>query len=96
MREYLKFYINGEWVDPTSPNKFDVINPASEGVCAQISLGNEVDVDKAVKAARVVRRRAARSLLLLLLPRRVVPPPLLQPTQQGRHRYRSTRSRVKS
>ncbi len=53
MREYLKFYINGEWVDPTSPNKFDVINPASEGVCAQISLGNEVDVDKAVKAARV-------------------------------------------
>jgi len=53
MREYLKFYINGEWVDPTSPNKFDVINPASEAVCAQISLGNEVDVDKAVKAARV-------------------------------------------
>ncbi len=53
MREYLKFYINGEWVDPTSPNKFDVINPASEEVCAQISLGNEVDVDKAVKAARV-------------------------------------------
>ena len=53
MREYLKFYIDGEWVDPTSPNKFDVINPASEGICAQISLGNEVDVDKAVKAARV-------------------------------------------
>lgn len=53
MREYLKFYINGEWVDPTSPNKFDVINPASEEVCAQIALGDEADVDKAVKAARV-------------------------------------------
>ena len=53
MREYLKFYINGEWVDPTFPNKFDVINPASEEVCAQIALGDEADVDKAVKAASV-------------------------------------------
>ena len=53
MREYLKFYINGEWVDPTSPKKFDVINPANEEVCAQISLGSEADVNKAVEAARV-------------------------------------------
>ena len=53
MREYLKFYINGEWVDPTFLNKFDVINPASEEVCAQIALGDETDVDKAVKAARI-------------------------------------------
>ena len=53
MREYLKFYINGEWVEPTSPKKFDVINPANEEVCAQISLGSEADVNKAVEAARV-------------------------------------------
>ncbi|MEE4659788.1 MAG: aldehyde dehydrogenase family protein [Halieaceae bacterium] len=52
MREYTQFYINGEWVDPTSPNSFDVINPATEEVCAHIALGNEEDVNKAVAAAK--------------------------------------------
>ena len=52
MREYKQFYINGEWVEPTSPNNFDVLNPATEEVCATISLGNETDVDKAVAAAK--------------------------------------------
>ncbi|MFZ3007176.1 MAG: aldehyde dehydrogenase family protein [Phenylobacterium sp.] len=52
MREYLKFYINGEWVDPTEAKTLDVINPANEEVCGKISLGNATDVDKAVKAAR--------------------------------------------
>jgi len=52
MRDYKQFYINGEWVDPATPNDFDVINPATEEVCAQISLGSEADVDKAVAAAR--------------------------------------------
>jgi aldehyde dehydrogenase (NAD+) len=52
MREYLQFYINGEWVDPVSPNQFDVINPANEAVCAQISLGTEEDVNRAVAAAK--------------------------------------------
>lgn len=48
----LKFYINGEWVDPTVPNVFDVINPATEEPFAQISLGSKADVDKAVAAAK--------------------------------------------
>ncbi len=52
MREYTQFYINGEWVDPSEPNSFDVINPASEEVCAHIALGNEDDVNKAVAAAK--------------------------------------------
>jgi aldehyde dehydrogenase (NAD+) len=52
MREYKQFYINGEWVEPTEPRDCDVINPATEEVCAQISLGNEADVDKAVAAAK--------------------------------------------
>jgi len=52
MREYLQFYINGEWVDPTTPNELDVINPATEEVCAKISMGSEADVDKAVAAAK--------------------------------------------
>jgi aldehyde dehydrogenase (NAD+) len=52
MRDYLKFYIDGAWVDPVTPKTLDVINPATEGVAGRISLGSAVDVDRAVKAAR--------------------------------------------
>jgi aldehyde dehydrogenase (NAD+) len=52
MREYKQFYINGEWVDPVTPNDFDVINPANEEVCARISMGSEEDVNRAVAAAK--------------------------------------------
>ncbi|MDT5226224.1 MAG: aldehyde dehydrogenase [Mycobacterium sp.] len=52
MREYLKFYIDGQWVDPVRPNPFDVENPATEQVSGKISLGSAADVDVAVKAAR--------------------------------------------
>jgi len=57
MRDMLQFYIDGQWVDPLTPNPFDVINPATEEVCGRISLGSAADVDKAVAAAN----RAAES-----------------------------------
>jgi aldehyde dehydrogenase (NAD+) len=52
MRDYLKFYINGAWVDPVTPKSIDVINPATEIAAGRISMGTAADVDKAVKAAR--------------------------------------------
>lgn len=52
MENNLKFYINGEWVDPIIPNQFDVINPATEEAFTQISMGSKADVDKAVAAAK--------------------------------------------
>ncbi|MEQ9149949.1 MAG: aldehyde dehydrogenase family protein, partial [Parvibaculum sp.] len=52
MKECLKFYINGEWVDPAEPKTLDVINPATEEPCAKISIGSKKDVDKAVAAAK--------------------------------------------
>lgn len=52
MQEFLKFYINGEWVDPVEPKVLDVINPADESVCARISMGSAADIDKAVAAAK--------------------------------------------
>jgi len=52
MREYMKFYIDGQWVDPVTPKSLDVINPATEGVAGHISAGSAADVDKAVKAAQ--------------------------------------------
>ena len=52
MRDYLKFYIDGKWVDPVTPKALDVINPATEAIAGRISMGSAADVDKAVKAAR--------------------------------------------
>ncbi len=52
MRQYKQFYINGKWVDPISPNEFEVINPADESIAGIISLGSKSDVDDAVAAAR--------------------------------------------
>ncbi len=53
MREYLKFYINGQWVDPVEGVRpLDVINPATEASAGRIAMGSAADVDRAVKAAR--------------------------------------------
>ncbi len=52
MQEHLKFYINGEWVDPVAPATLDVINPTTEEPFARISMGGEADVNKAVAAAK--------------------------------------------
>jgi aldehyde dehydrogenase (NAD+) len=52
MREYLKFYINGAWVPPAEPKTLDVINPATEAVAGQISMGGQADVNRAVAAAK--------------------------------------------
>jgi aldehyde dehydrogenase (NAD+) len=48
----VKFYIDGQWVDPVEMKTLDVINPANEGVCGKIALGSAKDVDKAVAAAK--------------------------------------------
>lgn len=52
MREYLKFYIDGQWGDPVEPRTLDVENPTTEQVCGRIAIGSAADVDRAVEAAR--------------------------------------------
>src|SRR5262245_34347975 len=52
MREYLKVYIDGKWVDPVETKSLAVDNPTTEQVSGKIALGAAADVDKAVKAAR--------------------------------------------
>ena len=47
-----QFYINGQWVEPSTTDTVDVINPATEKVVATIALGGKADVDAAVAAAR--------------------------------------------
>ncbi|MDG2530826.1 aldehyde dehydrogenase family protein [Caulobacter endophyticus] len=52
MRDYLKFYIDGQWVEAKSDKTVDVINPATEAVAGRVTLGSVEDVDLAVRAAR--------------------------------------------
>ncbi|WP_372884094.1 aldehyde dehydrogenase family protein, partial [Shimia sp.] len=52
MIEKRQFYIDGSWVDPVAPRDLEVIDPATEEVCAVISLGDQADTDAAVAAAR--------------------------------------------
>lgn len=54
MLNYNKQFINGEWVESSSNDTIDVINPATEEVFATIANGNKDDVDKAVAAANDV------------------------------------------
>jgi succinate-semialdehyde dehydrogenase/glutarate-semialdehyde dehydrogenase len=45
-------WINGKWVEAESGKTYPVFNPATEEEIAQIPLGGQAEVDKAVEAAR--------------------------------------------
>jgi len=45
-------YIGGEFVEPASGDYFKTINPATEEVLSAIPIAGEVDIDRAVGAAR--------------------------------------------
>ncbi|MDR6958801.1 aldehyde dehydrogenase (NAD+) [Pseudomonas brassicacearum] len=52
MKNHLKFYIDGHWVEPHSFDRLPVINPATEQAFSEIALGDLTDVESAVMAAR--------------------------------------------
>ncbi|NUO85454.1 MAG: aldehyde dehydrogenase family protein [Cupriavidus sp.] len=48
-----KFYIQGQWVQPTAgATQADIIDPATEAVAGKLAMGTAADVDRAVAAAR--------------------------------------------
>lgn len=49
--ETLKNFIDGEWVDASTEDWRDVINPATQKVIAKVPISKEEDLDKAVEAA---------------------------------------------
>ena len=55
-REYAQLFIGGEWVAPHSGRAIESIDPASEEVWALVAEADEVDVDRAVAAAREALR----------------------------------------
>src|SRR3954453_1260521 len=52
LRNY-QLYIGGDWVDSSSDESLDVINPATEDVIGQVPQASVADVDRAVAAARL-------------------------------------------
>lgn len=52
MENLSKFYIGGEWVDPSSDASMPVLNPATEEQIGTVAMGNSDDVDRAVSAAK--------------------------------------------
>ena len=52
MLEKKKFYIDGEWVQPSSRAEYSVIDPSTEETCAVIILGDDSDTNQAVAAAK--------------------------------------------
>ena len=50
--DYLKFFINGDWITPEGSETIEVINPATEKPFVSVTSGTPADVDRAVVAAR--------------------------------------------
>ncbi|MCB0966918.1 MAG: aldehyde dehydrogenase family protein, partial [Ilumatobacter sp.] len=47
-----KFYIDGQWVESSTGETLDVIDPSTEKPIATIAIGGQADVDAAVAAAQ--------------------------------------------
>ena len=62
MQHLDKFYIDGQWVEPNSDERFPVLNPATEAKLGEIVLGNLADVDRAVAAARAAFDHYSRTV----------------------------------
>src|ERR1700750_2540156 len=51
-REYSSLYIDGDWREPDSKERFDVISPATGEKIGSVPAANDADIDRAVEAAR--------------------------------------------
>jgi len=52
IRHPRRFFIGGEWVDPSSPATIDVIDSGNEEVFLTVAEAAEADIERAVSAAR--------------------------------------------
>ncbi|MEY9167303.1 aldehyde dehydrogenase (NAD+) [Sinorhizobium fredii] len=52
MKHARKFYIDGEWVEPTVSRAREVIDPSTEQPIGTIAIGSAADAQKAIAAAR--------------------------------------------
>jgi aldehyde dehydrogenase (NAD+) len=61
MRDCLKFYIDGAWVDPVATGVHEVVDPATEQVSGRVAMGGVEDVERAVAAAHAAFDAYSRS-----------------------------------
>ena len=54
-----KGYVNGEWIDASDGNQFDVTNPARGDVVCQVADLTRPDVNRAIAAAQVAQKKWA-------------------------------------
>ncbi|MBM6622794.1 NAD-dependent succinate-semialdehyde dehydrogenase [Micrococcaceae bacterium RIT802] len=54
-------YIDGSWVESSSGERFDVVNPATEEVIATVANGNAEDARRAIEAAGAAQKDWART-----------------------------------
>jgi aldehyde dehydrogenase (NAD+) len=52
VKEYDKLFIGGEWVEPATDRKIDVVSPHTEEPVGRVPEATEADVERAVEAAR--------------------------------------------
>jgi len=52
MTNHRSLFIGGEWVEPASANRIEVVSPVTEEVVASVPEGSREDIDRAVAAAR--------------------------------------------
>ncbi|WP_029030288.1 aldehyde dehydrogenase family protein [Salinarimonas rosea] len=52
MRDFPNFYVNGAWTPAHGRTMLEVVDPASEESFARIAMGDSIDVDAAVAAAK--------------------------------------------
>jgi betaine-aldehyde dehydrogenase len=52
MKSYDRLFIGGDWIEPSSSARFDVVSPTSEELVGQVPEAQNADIDKAVAAAR--------------------------------------------
>jgi acyl-CoA reductase-like NAD-dependent aldehyde dehydrogenase len=45
------FFVDGGWVDPAGPDRFDVVSPATEQVVGSVPVAVDADIDRAAEAA---------------------------------------------
>ena len=50
--EFDHFYIGGEWVSPSSTDRFEIVSPSTEEPVGSAPEANAEDMDRAVAAAR--------------------------------------------
>lgn len=61
MKDLLKFYIDGQWAEPSGKETFDIVDPVTEEISGRVGLGGQEDVNRAVMAARKAFRTFSRT-----------------------------------